>query len=141
MMERYILLLFLLFSENIISAQELTIGYSYTAIVKAKSGINMRDAANATFNKILSIPYNSRITIVSYDTSYEAIIENMKGFWMNAKFNDKVGYFFSGFLDISLILLASGNLCFLFCFISCLITSSIDNIPTTSSNSFTTINK
>ena len=100
MMERYILLLFLLFSENIISAQELTIGYSYTAIVKAKSGINMRDAANATSNKILSIPYNSRITIVSYDTSYEAIIENIKGFWMNAKFNNKVGYIFSGFLDI-----------------------------------------
>ncbi len=51
MMERFILLLFLLFSENIISAQELTIGYSYTAIVKAKSGINMREAADATSKK------------------------------------------------------------------------------------------
>ena len=100
MMERFILLLFLLFSENIISAQELTIGYSYTAIVKAKSGINMREAADATSKKILSIPYNSRITIVSYDTSYVAVIENIKGFWIHGKYNDEDGYVFSGFLEI-----------------------------------------
>lgn len=100
MMERYILLIFLLFSKNFISAQELKIGYSYTAIVKAKSGINMREEPNATSKKILSIPYNSRITIISYDTSHVALIENIKGFWMHCNFNDKNGYIFSGFLDI-----------------------------------------
>ncbi|HMU04733.1 MAG TPA: hypothetical protein PJ990_13965 [Saprospiraceae bacterium] len=100
MMERYILLIFLSFSVNFISAQQLTLGYSYTAIVKAKSGINMREDANAASKKILSIPYNSRITIVSYDTSYVEVIENIKGFWMHCNFNNKYGYIFSGFLNI-----------------------------------------
>ncbi len=46
MMNRFILLLFFLFSTQFISAQELTTGFSYTAIVKAKSGINLPEIEN-----------------------------------------------------------------------------------------------
>lgn len=99
MMERSILLLFLLFSVNFISAQELTVGYSYTAIVKAKSGINMRDEASRSSSIVVSIPFGENITI-KYDTSRSEIIEDMKGFWMYADYNEKVGYVFSGLLEI-----------------------------------------
>lgn len=94
------LMLFLLFAVKYISAQELTLGYSYTAIVTAKSGINLREEPNIISSKILSLPYNSRITILNYDTSLVAKYENVKGLWLHAEYNGKDGYVFSGFLDI-----------------------------------------
>jgi hypothetical protein len=100
MMGRQFLIFFLVFAARSITAQEFTIGYSYAAIVTAKSGVNLRDASSTTSNKILNIPYNSRITIVSYDTSHSAIIEDVKGYWMHAQYNEKEGYIFSGFLEI-----------------------------------------
>ncbi|HMS70211.1 MAG TPA: SH3 domain-containing protein [Saprospiraceae bacterium] len=99
MMRSLILLLFLLLKIYCLFGQDFKVGYSYTAIVKARSGINMRDEASRNSSIVVSIPNGENIT-VQYDTSHAEIIEELNGFWLYGWDNKKGGYIFSGFLEI-----------------------------------------
>lgn len=71
-----------------------------TATVNAKSGVSMRKTAGKNGEKIATLPFGSRVTVLSKDGP-EDVIEGKKEKWFSVSFQDKQGWAFGGFLDLA----------------------------------------
>jgi len=68
----------------------------YTVV--AKSGLSLREEMNINSKKIDVAPFKAQVEVYGLHREEKLIVENVEGFWVHAKFGDKTGYMFSGYL-------------------------------------------
>lgn len=68
-----------------------------TLTVVSSSGIILRDSASTNSDKVLSIPFGSKVIVLGHSSKLIEF-QNRRGIWINTKFKDKAGFVFSGFL-------------------------------------------
>jgi uncharacterized protein YgiM (DUF1202 family) len=68
-----------------------------TALVSAKSGLNLRAKPDPKAEVLANIPNNTLLKLNTV-TAEAIIIDGVDGFWVEATYKDKTGYVFSGLL-------------------------------------------
>ena len=69
-----------------------------TLTVVAASGLNLRDTSSAESNKVGVIPFGGKIIALGNYDGIEEEFGNRKGNWLKVKYENLVGYVFSGFV-------------------------------------------
>lgn len=72
-----------------------------TATVNAKSGVSLRKTAGKSGEKIVTLPFGSKVTVISKDGP-EDVIEGKKEKWFCVSCQGMQGWAFGGFLDVAL---------------------------------------
>jgi hypothetical protein len=92
-MKRSIVCLLLLVSLHL-SAQQ----YG-TMYVAARTGLSMRENADAGAKVLDKIPYGTKITIIQSEEELKSIsTEGITGYWQKVKYNNKTGYILDSYL-------------------------------------------
>ncbi|OSZ81400.1 hypothetical protein CAP36_09245 [Chitinophagaceae bacterium IBVUCB2] len=67
--------------------------------VAAKSGLSIRETADANAKVLDKIPYGTKISLIDEDGGWKEIItEGLTGYWRKVKFNNKTGYIVDSYL-------------------------------------------
>ncbi len=70
-----------------------------TATVISTNGLNLRDTPNSAGKLLMKIPKNSKVTVLNKD-GREETISGKKANWYQIKYNEAVGWGWSGFLQM-----------------------------------------
>jgi len=70
--------------------------FHYTVV--AKSGLSLRKEKSIDSEKILVAPYLSRVQVLGLFKQDVITVEDVKGFWVHVKYENKTGFMYSGFL-------------------------------------------
>jgi len=76
-----------------------TSGSNQVAKVRVKDGLILRSEPSRTGSKILTIPTDANVEVISTDGPEETI-SDIKGKWYKLNYSDKSGWGFGGFLDM-----------------------------------------
>jgi hypothetical protein len=71
-----------------------------TFYVMAKSGLNLRQSADANSEKLMLLPLGAKLTMLTPAASKNMTVDNLKGGMAKVKYNDKTGFVFDGYLSI-----------------------------------------
>lgn len=74
-------------------------GISQQHYILAKSGLNMREAANLSSKKITKIPLGEKVTTFPTPATQSFMVDGINGSWVKIKYKHYEGYVFSGFLS------------------------------------------
>lgn len=92
-MRKFFLLAFIVFT---IDCMAQTFGNYYVA---AKSGLSIREKAEASSKVLEKIPYGTKITTLDDGLEWKEIVtEGMTGYWRKVKYNNKTGYIVDSYL-------------------------------------------
>ncbi len=78
----------------------LFINESYAAPIKfiaTKAGLNLRSGPDKSAKTITLIPFGKNVTVIKFEKN-ELFIDGRFGSWVKVKYDNKIGYVFSGFL-------------------------------------------
>lgn len=64
--------------------------------INAKSGLKLRSGAGITFKKILTLPYNSQVSVIEYSKK-KVTIAGKTASWAKVNYYGKEGWLFCGF--------------------------------------------
>jgi hypothetical protein len=88
-----------LISVCIIASLAVSAQQSGSMYVAAKSGLSIREKADANSKVLDKIPYGTKITILQTEEEKMSIVtEGMRGYWQKVKFNNKTGYILDSYL-------------------------------------------
>lgn len=70
-----------------------------TMYVAAKTGLSMRETAEAGGRVLDKIPFGTKVTIIQSEEELKSIVtEGIEGYWQKVKYNNKTGYILDSYL-------------------------------------------